>query len=53
MPRNYQKELDWMKKNYKRFEVRVEKEKAEILLKKINKPFSTWVKEKIDEELTK
>lgn len=51
--RNYKKENEWLKENYKRFEVRIEKEKANEFLSKINKPFATWVKEKIEEELKK
>lgn len=51
--RNYKKENEWLKQNFKRFEVRIEKEKAEEFIKKINKPFATWAKEKIEEELKK
>lgn len=53
MSRDYLKEKKWLNANYKRLEARVKKEKAEKFLKKINKPFSTWVNEKVDEELTK
>ena len=49
----YKKENEWLKQNFKRFEVRIEKEKAEEFIKKINKPFATWAKEKIEEELKK
>ena len=53
MSRDLKKESEWRKSKYKRLVVDVDKNIAEKFLKKIKKPYSIWVKEKIDEELTK
>lgn len=53
MSRDFKKESEWRKNKYKRLIVDLDKNIAEEFLNKINKPFSTWVKEKINEELKK
>ena len=51
MSRNYKKETQWEKDKYKRLVAKIDKELAEEFLNKINKPYSVWLKEKINEEM--
>lgn len=51
MSRNYEKENQWEKDKYKRLVAKIDKEIAEEFLNKIKKPYATWLKEKINEEL--
>jgi hypothetical protein len=53
MARNYEKETQWEKEKYKRLVAKIDKNLAEEFLNKIDKPYAVWLKEKIDEELTK
>ena len=51
MSRNYKKENEWEKTKYKRLVAKIDIDLAEKFLKKINKPYAVWLKEKISEEL--
>lgn len=53
MSRNYKKENEWEKNKYKRLVAKIDIDLAENFLKKINKPYAVWLKEKISEELKK
>ena len=53
MSRNYEKETQWEKEKYKRLVAKVDKKTAEKFLKKLDKPYANWLKEKINEELEK
>ena len=50
--RDYKKESEWEKNKYKRLTVKMEREKAEKFIQKLDgKEYSVWIKEKIDEYL--
>lgn len=50
--RDYKKESEWEKKKYKRLSIKMDKDKAEKFIQKLNgKEYSVWIKEKIDEFL--
>lgn len=54
--RNVKKETEWRKKNYKRLEIKVRKEKAEKFIKKLqeeNKSVNGWGNEQIKKYLKK
>ena len=54
--RNYEKETKWRKEKYKRYVLDLDKEIAEKfseMLKKDNKQFSEWAKERIKKYLEK
>ena len=51
LSRNYRKENEWEKSKYKRLVAKIDIDLAEKFLKKINKPYAVWLKEKISEEL--
>lgn len=53
MSRNYEKETKWEKDKYKRLVAKIDKQLAEKFLNKLDKPYATWLKEKINEELEK
>lgn len=56
MSRNFKKEAEWVKNNYKRFEVRLPNEIAsefKDFLEKNNLTFSEWCKKKVQKELSK
>ena len=53
MSRNYEKETKWEKEKYKRLVAKIDKDIAEKFLKRIDKPYAVWLKDKIDEELKK
>ncbi len=56
MARNYKKEAEWLKENYKRFEIRVDKELGEQfanLIKKQGISVNQWGSEQIKKYLKK
>lgn len=53
MSRDYQKEAEWENKKYKRLVAKVDKELAEEFLRKLDKPYATWLKNEIEKFLKK
>lgn len=53
MARDYKKELEWENKKYKRLVAKVDKELAEEFLKKLQKPYTSWLREEIENFLKK
>ena len=56
MSRNFKKEADWLKNNYKRFEVRLPNDIAEEFKKFLSDnelSFAEWCKSKINDALSK
>ena len=49
--RDYKKELEWEKNNYKKFVVRIDNKTAEKFLAKLDEPFSAWAKKQIEKFL--
>ena len=53
MPRNYEKESAWQKKQYKRFQALLKHDEAEILQKHLADngiSFTAWIREKLKED---
>lgn len=53
MARDYKKELKWENEKYKRLVAKIDKDLAEEFLQKLDKPYTTWVREEIEKYLKK